>query len=935
MPTKDLTKELQLHYLHIKQAVADAHFWYLRYLSDLETRYKQRLKEIDQVYLKEQKQAGTQQQDALITAEKASKKGKEKATEQLGQLHSAFRWVVISWEAVDWQEYVSQSDMPIPSVVRVGHLAISEDVDFVDIPALVPLLGKGHIFVEGGQPEAERQILQTLLLRLMVTFSPGTLRLILADPVRMGADLSAFLRLPDSIRGEKVYSRTEEIEHQLDVLEKQIETIIQSRLQNIHQTIESYNEQAGEIAVPYRVLVLSDFPAGFNDRTVERLMNIAKNGPRAGVYILASLNSSYAPPRNFEIANLTSTGTVLNFSTGKLTWNDPEFGQYPILPDALPSTERINQLLDSVGHAGQQVSISLTFNRIAIPERERWKGNATDGLYVPIGINSTGEIHNLEIGGEGVVHHGLLGGVVGSGKSNLLHVLVTQLALRYTQEELEMYLVDFKEGIEFQDYITLPHARAVGLESEREFGRSILRHLQVQLEERGRRFKATGSNNLPTFRHQTGQPLPRILLLMDEFQVLFAEDDSIARESGQILEDLVRRGRAFGIHIILSSQTPSTVGMYSNRIYGQMGLRIALRCQPKEAEAILGEGNTAADRLERPGDAVYNDEMGHKEKNVQVRVALLPPAERREYLQYIRSLAHARPFEPPVTFEGRAAARLEVNPELCALLEQPNWSARPPAAHSWLGEPIEIKPPTSATLEHYARSNLLIVGGDEVQAHGLLSASLLSLAAQYSPQDVRFTIADFARTESPAYGLFTRITLPHHIEVVGPRQVGTLLTQLLALLDQRLQGEAADPEIYFIIAGLHRWRELRGTEQYTQSEPAKQLTRLAEEGPEVGIHLIAWADGFASIERTFKRSGVGFFDLRVILRIPEKDSNDLLGSNAAAKLGENRAFFRHEDWEMGRLEKFKPYSVPDESILKRFIEQLTAKKQSGRNYENS
>jgi hypothetical protein len=363
--------------------------------------------------------------------------------------------------------------------------------------------------------------------------------------------------------------------------------------------------------------------------------------------------------------------------------------------------------------------------------------------------------------------------------------------------------------------------------------------------------------------------------------------------------------------------------MYSGRLFNQMALRIAFRSQPNEAQAILGEGNTAADRLERVGEAIYNDEMGHKEKNVLVRVAFLPPEERLQMLDEIGRLAAARPYQPPVTFEGRAPARLEANAEWLehARAAKASPRRRPPAVRLWLGEPVEIKSPTAAVVERYPRSNLLIVGGNEEQAYGLLLAALLSLAAQYTPEEVRLAVTDFARPETVGYGLWSGLGLPHPLEVAGPRQAGALLTQLLALLDQRLSGEATPTEVFLLIPGLQRWRELRSTDAYgtQQSEPAKGLTRLAEEGPEVGIHLLAWADSLATAERVFKRGGLAHFDLRVALQMNDKESTDLLGSPSAARLGENRALFRHEDWESGRMEKFKPYALPEEETLARLV----------------
>jgi len=916
------------------------------YLDDLGARYAARLRDLEAGFAAARAAAAEEEAAARQAYEQAAAAAVA-SVDGLWQPHSALALLLAPWDAPLWAEYAPPpEDAPIPEGLRIGELRLEMDVgakNLSPLPLLVPFLRRGSLFLRGPDPDALRRLLQALLLRLVVTLPPGRLRLSLADPLGMGVHLSAFLRLPDAVRNvgaerrsapaAPIATRPEEIARQVQALETHLESVLQTRLQNLYPDVEAYNAQAGELAVPYHVFALTDFPAGCDERTAAGLVRLARNGPRAGVYLLMTWNEAQKMPRDFDPQALLGAGTVITLDEeGHLDPSSlpdaadilsPE-ARPPFIPDAPPDPGTINRLLETVGAALQRQSTALPFRRVAIPPAERWQASSLDGLRVPIGTAATGEVHAFAIGQEGsVVHHGLIGGATGSGKSNLLHVLITQLALRYAPEELEMYLVDFKEGVGFQDYLRLPHARAVGLESEREFGRSVLRYLQGEMEERGRRFKQAGTDSLVAYRLRTGERLPRILLVMDEFQVLFAEDDPLGRECGRILEDLVRRGRSFGIHVLLSSQTPSGAGMYSGRLFNQMALRIAFRSQPNEAQAILGEGNTAADRLERVGEAIYNDEMGHKEKNVLVRVAFLPPEERRQMLDEIGRLAAARPYQPPVTFEGRAPARLEANAEWLEHARTPKASPRrrPPAVRLWLGEPVEIKSPTAAVVERYPRSNLLIVGGNDEQAYGLLLAALLSLAAQYAPEEVRLAVTDFARPETVGYGLWSGLGLPHPLEVAGPRQAGALLTQLLALLDQRLSGEAAPTEVFLLIPGLQRWRELRSTDAYgtQQSEPAKGLTRLAEEGPEVGIHLLAWADSLATAERVFKRGGLAHFDLRVALQMNDKESTDLLGSPIAARLGENRALFRHEDWESGRMEKFKPYALPEEETLARLV----------------
>ena len=107
----------------------------------------------------------------------------------------------------------------------------------------------------------------------------------------------------------------------------------------------------------------------------------------------------------------------------------------------------------------------------------------------------------LELG-RGTAQHGLVVGKTGSGKSTLLHALVVNLALHYSPDEVELYLIDFKKGVEFKTYAThrLPHARVIAIESDREYGLSVLRRLDAELGLRGERFRAAGAQDLAAYR---------------------------------------------------------------------------------------------------------------------------------------------------------------------------------------------------------------------------------------------------------------------------------------------------------------------------------------------------------------------------------------------------------------------------------------------------
>src|SRR6185295_2180959 len=223
-----------------------------------------------------------------------------------------------------------------------------------------------------------------------------------------------------------------------------------------------------------------------------------------------------------------------------------------------PSEAECTRIMLEVGaQAVKALRVEVPFTSIAPAAGNWWTEDSRGGLSVPLGRAGATRLQHLRLG-HGTSQHVLIAGKTGSGKSTLLHTLVTNAALRYSPDELEMYLVDFKKGVEFKTYVTheLPHARVVAVESEREFGLSVLRKLDAELTRRGQMFREAGAQDVAGFRKLApGTTLPRVLLIVDEFQEFFVEDDKLAQEASLLLDRLVRQGRAFGLHVVLGSQS--------------------------------------------------------------------------------------------------------------------------------------------------------------------------------------------------------------------------------------------------------------------------------------------------------------------------------------------------------------------------------------------
>jgi len=466
--------------------------------------------------------------------------------------------------------------------------------------------------------------------------------------------------------------------------------------------------------------------------------------------------------------------------------------------------------------------------------------------------------------------------------------------------------------------------------------------LDDELRRRGDLFRQLRVQDLRAYRNaRPEERMPRILLIVDEFQELFVEDDRIAQDAALYLDRLVRQGRAFGIHVLLGSQTLAGAYSLARSTIGQMAVRIALQCSEADAHLILSEENTAARLLTRPGEAIYNDANGLYEGNHPFQIVWLPEQERDEYVERIAKLSQERRVNapPPIVFEGNAPADPRENPLLAELLDAPSWPERLPRTLAWLGAPVAITSPTAAEFNRQGGSNLLVVGHREESGLGVLTTCLIGLAAQHCPAGhndhspaADFYLFDGMRSDSPAKGLWQHLAslLPHRVKIVRPRDAAAAVQEIAEELARRRQNDETDaPSLYLLVDHLSRFRDLRKAEddfgfssfgEDKPPSPAALFAGILRDGPEVGIHGLIWCDTYNSVTRSIDRQALRDLEMRVLFQMNASDSSNLIDSPAAARLGVFRAVL-YDDGQ-GRLEKFRPYGVPSEAWLRRVGEQF-------------
>ncbi|MDA1038818.1 MAG: FtsK/SpoIIIE domain-containing protein [Planctomycetota bacterium] len=821
-------------------------------------------------------------------------------------------------------------------------------------PATLPFPQRAALLIKttADQHENASAMLQALTLRIATGIPPGQSRFTIIDPLGLGKQFAGFMHLADHdelLVTSRIWTEPQQIEERLGDMSEQMEVVIQKYLRNEYESIGAYNAEA-EVPEPYRFVVVANFPANFTETSARRLMSIAASGGRCGVYVIVSVDTRQMMPSGFSLDELDRLSTTLILKDGSFSWCDEEFSQWPLTVESAPPDAVFTEIIQRVGKAAKAAKrVEVPFDRVAPPEEEWWHGSTASEVLAPLGPAGAKKLQYLKLG-KGTSQHALIAGKTGSGKSTLMHAMITSLALQYSPNEIQFYLIDFKKGVEFKlyDHYALPHARVIAIESEREFGLSVLEQLDRELKRRGDLFRELSVQDVAGFRKTNHpDPMPRILLIIDEFQEIFVEDDKIAQDASLILDRLVRQGRAFGMHVLLGSQTLG--GSYSlpRATMGQMAIRVALQCNEADSSLILSEDNTAARLLTRPGEAIYNDANGMVEGNNPFQVVFLNDERRERYLGALRKLADQRtdiPQVPRIVFDGNEAADPAGNPLLNELLVSGTVHGKQLVAPlAWIGDAIAIKDPTAAIFRRQGGANLLIVGQREDLGTSLLAMAMVSLAVGHDPypggalgKAARFVLLEPAIAEEKPDIMLAQLAapLPHDIEQAGRLGVADALERLAGEVQRRIDNQVLDGEaVFLVIRDLGRFRELRKEEggfgfsfgSEKKAGPAEHFATILRDGPPVGVHAIIWCDSLTNLMRTFDRGAIKEFELRTVFQMSGTDSSQLIDSPAASKLGPQRALFIHE--ETGTLEKFRPYAFPSPEWLTSVSERLRARPQ--------
>ena len=789
---------------------------------------------------------------------------------------------------------------------------------------VVDFIGKGNIWINNTYSDSVSDLTKKLIFESLCRTAPGQLSVVGYD-----SDLSGvFAPFSSLSTGEakilELISDHKDFLKHLDYAWQQI-VAVQNVIQGRTRSLTEFRQTCNRPIESYRLIVLSLDMGLIDNETRSKLSMLMRSGPENGVSFLIisttimTIQTQSGRDVELSVDALAPNITVLEVNDSVV--KNSVTGQSATF-DSVSAHELVNGCESFLKRLKIAQLPTVYYNEIHNMDR-MWYDNSINGLTFSIGIYG---LKNMEITiGDEVNqrHNAIITGAVGQGKSNLISVIIHSLCQRYSPKELNLYLMDFKEGVTFKAFSNigqveyLPHAKALGLESDPSFGLAVLTFLYREYQ---RRMKILKENNMKSIRELRLQDplleMPRILVIIDEFQLMF-DDLRIGQRIADMLEKSIRLFRAAGIHFILASQTLSDAGNVAlsqkkESLFSQVPIRIALKNSLSESHQTLGINNSAAAFL-RPREAIVNMDYGEITQNRKAVVAfadekLLRPI-RHSWWEKARSTTH-----PPYVFESEN--RVTVKNGIDAIKKFRKTNRIPTAV---IGEKISINgEPVVVPMAREFGRNIAIIGTPNSEcnhAYGMMQSVAISLAVQHSKGNARFLFCDFNSDGilyDKKFPQFTSLmeSIGYFIECIP---VGDFLETIQSLQT----ADASKDSVYIFGSVMDRWEYER--DPYGQASPLKAVVDTATVK---GIHFVGWwqkASNFTAQVAGYGNSDA--FNTKVFLRADERTVQSLTSPFVRWSATPNRALIS-DAVEFSEEFSFIPYAPVEQKDVAAYKAQI-------------
>lgn len=534
-----------------------------------------------------------------------------------------------------------------------------------------------------------------------------------------------------------------------------------------------------------------------------------------------------------------------------------------------------------------QIPSSLTFlqcmdvNRVRdLNVLERWKKNdSAVNITAPLGEGEGGKLFSLSLHRH--CSHGLVAGMTGSGKSELLISWLLSIACNYHPEDVSFVVIDYKGGSTAYALEKLPHVCGIITDVGSGIDR-CMQSLEYELRRREDIFASVGAKDIKEYikGHHKGEfqeAVPRLLIVFDEFKELIKERPVVKK----MVDSIAAKGSSLGVHLILATQSPADAvdeGTWNNTQY-----QICMKVQNAAASKVMIHEPDAA-MITQAGRAYVRVGTSEKAETfalIQSAWSGAPYRENKEQgaleVRYVtmdgsriktveenhtRFVSDKKEIEAVIAYIAKTAqaAGIEKQPSPWKT-ELPNlfsWKKLPVEGSfdgekwemteaPWLSVPVgifdrpELQMQGVQYMDFLKEGNFGVFGSSQTGKTSLLRTIATSLCRMYSPRDIHlYIIADMAGMEA----------FPQVGGVVGSGQeekLGKLINMLISFLEERRKifnqervdslkayRELVSEEMPAVFVLIDRFSGILESNQ----DYKDVFVRLFSEGPSKGIYFV-------------------------------------------------------------------------------------------------
>lgn len=710
--------------------------------------------------------------------------------------------------------------------------------------------------------------------------------------------------LDEKIYG-KLISSSNDWNHLMDSLREKMAKALEE-----YGDVAKYNDSKNRVVVPYDVVVINDYQKCVNE--MSDLDALFENGHKGGIYFILMNNLDFKSDRDIDsLMALKDFYQVLEAENFGNYSKDAVIRCTPILDNPILAKACFNYINESA-ELPQVAVASVDYDKILS------KGFETidKAMVIPVGSSENGELVDFTIDTVSHIHCFIIG-QSGTGKSVFLHDVIIGAMAKYSPDELELYLMDFKiGGVEFNRYRNEKHVKALLVDnSDIQITLEILRDISNKMRERGKQLRASGVSNIVEYNQvNPTKKMPRIVFIADECHVMFptmnSKDTKLYREISEILQKIAKEGRSQGVHLVLATQTIAQAEI-SSEILNNISDFYLLKCSPSDSERLV-RGSVDTTSGLKTGQVLHHD-IDH---DVVFKSTYLPTSQTLEIIKKINDKTKASKNEQ---FYFVGSQIFEIDDEVKNLLTEKGDAIA-------FGRSIDTKmePVVIPLRNEYADNAMLFGINDEEQVSRTTMASIKSL--RISNKNIKIKVINCLSAEQRnTTKMLNDWENKGEIELLNPQNCGGELVNIANSIMER----TAEPTVLYIL-GQERFRELRMDMEIAFTKPTvaaddfgfdssmftagdsgsmnfnsyqKAIEYILKNGAEVGVHVILQIDKPKQLLFSDYMSAKDFFNMFHHLIMLKSDENavnslgmsdDLKLENLSSDIERLRAIYYNE-----------------------------------------